>query len=294
MSLLTNLRETVFRAITLHYLQACARKHRREHPEMAIFAFDFIGHQINVFGRYEKAELNKLAEVIYTERRTETALDIGANIGNHSRFFADIFKSVHAFEPNPTILPLLQYNLRNSRNVVVHPFGASSRNGEVEALVPRFNSGGGHVAAGNPTDDEERISFDLRRLDEMPGFMNIDLIKIDIEGHELQAIDGMAQLISACSPLIAFEQNSNQIINGSTPAVERLRELGYSHFYEITTPKSRITQTLPRWLRGLLRLFESCMVSPLLNASLIHLQCFEPRNYQMVISSQKPLEDSCD
>jgi hypothetical protein len=95
------------------YNHNVARQNLKAHPQLAVFAFDHIGLRINLDGRHEKRTLdlirNYLESVISGMDRT-AALDIGANIGNHSVYFSDLFAEVYAFEPNPRTFSLLKFN----------------------------------------------------------------------------------------------------------------------------------------------------------------------------------------
>ena len=77
------------------YLECRSRQHKIVRPErIAIFAHDYIGIQINQFGIYEKDELQTLfrfLEPLFEEFQNSEALDIGANIGNHSLYFQKYF-----------------------------------------------------------------------------------------------------------------------------------------------------------------------------------------------------------
>ena len=101
------------RILVNRYNHNLARKHVRDHPQLAVLAFDHIGLCINLDGRYEKRTLdlirNYLKSVISDLERS-VALDIGANIGNHSVYFSDLFEEVFAFEPNPRTFALLRFN----------------------------------------------------------------------------------------------------------------------------------------------------------------------------------------
>jgi FkbM family methyltransferase len=291
--LLKTFREVFLRGIALHYLESRSEDYSKRFPQLAIFAFDFVGHNINAFGRYEKAELQELSEVIVRSQRRGAALDIGANIGNHSFFLASLFTTVHAFEPNESVVPLLKYNLRNKSNVVVHAFGASSDNTTLPAEVPPDNIGGGRVLSDATASDGFQTSFEVRRLDEeaeLAALGSIDFIKMDIEGHELEAINGMASLIQSHGPMIAFEQHGDQVTDGTTLVVERLRSLGYSHFYEIASPSWRVPQSLPMFLRRPLRLIEACVRDPWIRAEIRRVRRVEPRSYPMMLASRTPLQ----
>lgn len=62
----------------------------------------FIDREIYLFGRYEDRQIAHFLVAIPEDRRG-VILDIGANTGNHSVAFAQVFKTVHAFEPNPLL-----------------------------------------------------------------------------------------------------------------------------------------------------------------------------------------------
>jgi FkbM family methyltransferase len=190
------------------------------------------------------------------------------------------------------MVPLLQYNVRQHANVYIHPFGASSRDETVVAFVPAVNVGGGRIANDETNRSEEGVKFQVRRLDDVPeisALAAIDFIKIDIEGHELDAIDGMSAILKQHQPLIAFEQNTNQVHEGSTATIERLRGLGYTHLYDIRSGRSRIPRSLPRFLRLPLKFIESGFRDPFLNAEVLPISILQPREYPMLLASASAL-----
>jgi FkbM family methyltransferase len=291
MQLISNLRRILYRAAALDYLGRTSEQFEKLYPRMAIFSFDAIGHHINLFGRYENPELQALAEIVKKNRLTGCALDVGANIGNHAIFFAELFDVVHAFEPNPSILPLLTYNLRNHSNVRIHPYGASLKSAVMSAVLPPANLGGGRIAR-NIEEGGSCVEFALRSLDEvddLAGCKEVDLIKLDVEGHELEAITGAEELIKRHRPLIAIEQNADQIKGGSSPALDSLRSLGYMHFYEIRSADFRTPRWLPRLIGAPLRLIEGALFDPQGNAELRSVKTLESRSYPMLLVSWNPL-----
>ena len=89
---------------------------------MAVMAFDFIANEISIHGIYEKNEIEnvfKMLKGFESQFFEGTACDIGANVGNHSRFFANKFAKVISFEPNPTVLDLLKFNTKSYPNITV-------------------------------------------------------------------------------------------------------------------------------------------------------------------------------
>ena len=129
-------------------------------------------------------------------------LDVGANIGFITSLCS--YKSgpqgkVWAFEPNPIILARLNKNIRNNQhhNTTLYPFALSDSNKEGYLELPEtfsYNQGVAYVKNGSHSTNA--IKIDLRRLDDMvaPGAI-IDVLKIDVEGHELAVLKGARQII---------------------------------------------------------------------------------------------------
>lgn len=166
---------------------------------------EFIDYVIYTEGAYEKRFLD-LIEALLPRRRT--ALDIGANIGNHALFFSKIFSSVHAFEPNPQVIARLRRNIEANRagNISVHEFGLSS---ECAVLPFRCNDDG-NAGMGKflDTDAAGAAKLEVRRGDAVVQDCNldaIDFIKIDVEGHEISALKGLRETIEEHQPVVAFE-----------------------------------------------------------------------------------------
>ena len=93
-----SVKENIFRYIDnkiINYQRKLRKTNRAKVGQnISIFAFDDMGLRINQFGVYEGETLNLLFEYlrpIEKELFGGVALDIGANIGNHSIFFFQIF-----------------------------------------------------------------------------------------------------------------------------------------------------------------------------------------------------------
>jgi FkbM family methyltransferase len=118
--------------------------------------------------------------------REATALDLGANIGNHSLFFADHFKQVQAFEPNERTFKVLTLNAELVGNVTCHQVGLSDMAGTAHFRVNPANIGSSRVvASAAPGTSEVRLTT----LDAFTrGLADIKLIKVDVEGHDYAAL----------------------------------------------------------------------------------------------------------
>jgi FkbM family methyltransferase len=197
---------------------------------MAVFANDLIGIDINQFGIYERQDLSLLFDFLAplrSEFQAGMALDIGANIGNHSRVFAQRFAAVHAFEPNPPTLELLRFNTRGAANVAVHGHGLGDRPGTFDLVEDPANMGGSSMAAQTvPGGSVVRVR--VERLDDLDiNTSRLCFIKIDVEGFEPAVLRGAERTLREAQPLIVLEQHTREFSNGSTPSIDLLLAHGY-------------------------------------------------------------------
>ena len=161
-------------------------------------------------GVYE-AGVERIMETLLPS--AENFLDLGANIGFYSMFAVSLNPKIRviAFEPNPIVRNRLFENLIINRyltQVSVIPFGLSSIHETAEFFVPPISGSGAgslknlHIEEGTPS----RFQVELHSIDEIfSKDSEIDLIKIDIEGSEYQAILGGEELINAQQPVIVIE-----------------------------------------------------------------------------------------
>ena len=215
---------------------------RRNRP-LAIFANDYIGIHINQFGLFEHEELGDLFEYlspIHSEFRDGMALDVGANIGNHSLFFSDYFLTVHAYEPSPRTFELLKINTTLIPNIEVHPIGLGNVKGEFELTHDVLNPGLSSMKSDNSV-NAASIKVHVEKLDGLwlSHAPKICLIKIDVEGFEANVLSGGYKIISQCQPLIILEQHESEFSNGSSPSIGLLSELGYKFSWKYKRKPSK-------------------------------------------------------
>jgi FkbM family methyltransferase len=232
---------------------------RTGYPQVAIFAFDYIGHEINLSGRYEKGELDTTLQFLREEGRVAgIAVDVGANIGNHSLFFADHYERVVALEPNPRVFELLSINAKLKHNIEPLGIAASDTGGPATLRFEPGNWGAGQLVEGGEG-PAESFSIVTKRLDDLEQITSrkVGLLKIDVEGHELRALKGGTGILARSRPVVLFEQHASDISRGSSEVIDWLRRNGYERFFEV-----RSFPGLPKaWLfpgrkavNGLLRL----------------------------------------
>ena len=68
------------------------------------------------------------------------------------------------------------------------------------------------------------------------------MIKIDVEGNELNVLKGMKGTIQKSSPIILFETQKKEIFNGTSAVINYLKSIEYNKFYSIENyPNTKVT-----------------------------------------------------
>jgi len=236
----TSLLEKASTRLLRKSLERRSRRHLQKHPiPMAVLAFDFIGNEIATNGLYELSELECIFEILKnfeSNFKDGTACDIGANIGNHTRYFANKFKKVVAFEPNKLLTEILKFNIASYDNIEISQFALGDFQGRATLVGERINLGGMSISPERKLQhkkfsDEDIFGTEIQvtTLDSMQGILeNLQFMKIDVEGFEYSVLSGANQMIRSFKPVIAFEQWPTDFVNSNSQAINLLREMGYS------------------------------------------------------------------
>ena len=85
----------------------------------------------------------------------------------------------------------------------------------------------------------------------------INLLSIDVEGHEFAVLHGAVMTLKESSPLILFEINIGEVENGSTKAKEFLHSNDYTYFYDLKdiSPFANTSARLSKFINALSVLF---------------------------------------
>ena len=134
-------------------------------------------------------------------------LDVGGNFGQMAVLFSKIAGHVHVFEAEPFIYTTLVKNLseNNCNNVTAHQVAVWHETG-LDLFYPkadfnRFDSWGSYGIDPTAMDGQPIKSITIDSLN-LP---KVDLIKIDIQGSDLNAMKGAVNTISKFKPTIIFE-----------------------------------------------------------------------------------------
>lgn len=255
--------------------------HAQGFPTQIGYINDYIGISISVEGIYEVEELDVIFDFLSKSNydfTKKSALDIGANIGNHSLYFSKIFKTVHSFEPNPNTFDVLGFNTKNFNNIKKYNFGFSNFTGLAEISENPLNIGGSTVYLSADKKLEGLIYRDIK-LTKLDGLNeeilnSVALVKIDVEGHEYEVLKGGERFFRNTKPIILFEQYKEEFEGGKSNTIETLRSYGYKF---IVIEKS-YSSGMPIALRFLLRFLISD------RTYLKVKETIEPNFYNMIVA----------
>ena len=161
--------------------------------------------ELSIFRSYEPFETALLTDAIKPGMRIA---DIGANIGYYSLLFSKLTGDtgfVFAFEPDPANFALLQKNLaQNGReNVIAFNRGASSQSGN--SFLYLSNENLGDHQAYDAGEGRHKIDIAMVRVDEVVE-APLHLVKMDIQGFEFHALQGLPKIIQASPDLIILTE----------------------------------------------------------------------------------------
>jgi len=186
-------------------------------------------------GSFEETEVNIFREKLETGM---TVIDIGANIGYYTIIAGKrigVNGKVFAFEPEENNFSLLSRNisLNKLNNVTVFKVALTDKSGEKSLYLDNDNKGH-HSLSSQKSKTEKSVLVRTDTLDnilEKYGSPKIDLIKMDIEGAEFLALEGMVKILAMNPELILFTEFYPQAIRrlGRSPLqfLKNLVELGF-------------------------------------------------------------------
>lgn len=190
---------------------------------MHLFEHEAVSETIRREGDFYEHEL--LDELAHLHPHQRVILDVGANIGNHSVFWASFVdhRAIHAFEPVPALYQMLRRNV-GWLGVDTHRLALSDHAGELRMTVDTQNMGRSHV------DEEGGLVVPAMWLDNV-ALKDVSLIKIDVEGHQAQVLRGAQRTLEQWHPLLLVEDGEDVV--GAT-----LRDMGLPYVLTHSWPGS--------------------------------------------------------
>ena len=152
---------------------------------------------------YESTELETISRFFHPG---STFVDIGANVGNHTVYVARFLSplNVIVIEPNPSTFAIIKANIALNQlsgcvDVSHLGIGLSNTSARAVAMTPAGNLGGTRL------EFSENGSLHVVPGDEILSGHRVDFLKIDVEGMEIDVLDGLKRTIAKQRPRIFIE-----------------------------------------------------------------------------------------
>ncbi len=216
------------------------------HGQMVVLSHDtYISRSLIEYGEWTESEFEIMAQAL---RPGDHVIDVGANIGALTLAFAAKVGSdgkvpaghVFAFEPQPRLFQLLATNcvLNNATNARLFNAGCGAAAGSLRISEIPYEADVNYgalsldtlaQAAGAASAPATR-EVQILRLDDVYDRETLKLIKIDVEGMELEVMKGAQRLLTTMRPLLYVE---NEFPEKSPALIEALRDLGYEAWWHV-------------------------------------------------------------
>ncbi len=152
-------------------------------------------------------------------REGDVVFDVGANIGVTTCALSAAAGSgtVYSFEPGPETYALLTQTIATNglSNVRAQQLALAATAGTLDFLANPVSGSASHLAPASRALGGSNLQVQVRTLDEFAasnGLNRIDLIKIDVEGFELDVLQGAAAILATRQSKVFLEFNSYTLI----------------------------------------------------------------------------------
>lgn len=186
----------------------------------------YVGNAILKYGEYSELEFALLRQLLV---RPGKVVEIGANIGAHTVALAKLAaaRELVAFEPQRVVFQNLCANLSlcGIRNARAWPWACGERSETLYFPQPDYAVTGNF---GGISLHEERGAADIAvpcvRLQDVLQAGPVALLKVDVEGMELEALKGAAEILTSSRPVLYLE---NDRVEKSPALIAWLQQQNY-------------------------------------------------------------------
>lgn len=289
---------TVIAAILWRLLNYSHRSFKKQNlPRLWCLPSDFLGKHIICNGVFERETMEYVARVLDicapVSKTQSVFLDIGANVGNHTCFFAHRFALTIAVEPSSVVASILRSNvlLNDLWSKVTVMEAAFS---EYSGTAMHYNATNDNLA-GSSLDNTRKdtksaigkevsvITGDEAVFRTVPSGAVIAFVKIDVEGHEYSVIQGLVETLRRDQPVLVFEADAGP---SGQKCLDLLRQIGYCKFIEIVGDADSEKPAFVRFARRMISGTRTIEVREIAKA--------EPRYYEAILALPRHLANRVD
>jgi FkbM family methyltransferase len=176
-------------------------------------------------------------ELLYLDRivpEGAVTVDVGANCGLYTRKLARLSRQVYAFEPSREMADLLRRT--SAANVSVHEVALSDQAGNAELFIPQNDHEAVHglaslePAVGASNKKVVSVNVPTARLDAIV-HQEVAFVKIDVEGHELNVLNGAVELLKHSQPVFLVEAEDRHREQATRSLFEFFEDRSYRGFF---------------------------------------------------------------
>lgn len=197
---------------------------------------DPIGACLAYYGEWAQQEMD-LFDSILSE--SSNVIDVGANIGTHTVFFSKRCPrgSVVSIEPQLFISQILNTNILINGCYNVIPLraacGSSNEEKRMVNINPFVSNKVNYGEFKVNSEAEKGMITECIKIDNLLKLgVDFDLIKVDVEGMEVDVIKGASKLIAKHKPALYLEFNSR---TGNDDLILQLQSMGYNVYWHVYT-----------------------------------------------------------
>lgn len=189
-----------------------------------------IGRELYFYGKFEKEELEICQKFINED---STVIDIGANIGIHSVFFANLAPKgmILSIEPQTTIYPILLHNIKKYNNIIPLNIAVDKNLNISQFFIAEDNAYSSlkDTKRKKIVNNQKTICLPIDLIIDI--FKKVDFVKIDVEGFETNVVLSMRKLLERDKPVVFVEiyrgLNSNP---DPQSTIDILIDMGYQAY----------------------------------------------------------------
>lgn len=188
---------------------------------------DFIQRNIVRSGSFYEIRQLEMLRTSNTVAANSIIYDVGANIGNHSLYFAKTFrpKKMISIEPQKQALNLLLQNMElnglDTQGVINCMLGSAEGMGDLKSYFP--TNLGATAFRESANGEVPMRTLDAVLKSESDG--KVDFVKIDVEGMHVEVLSGAKKMLTEARPSIWIELR--EFKDEFTSAMEILSGYGY-------------------------------------------------------------------
>jgi len=175
------------------------------------------------------------------------SVDVGVYRGVYSYQLSLMSKHVHSFEPNPLLFSYLEKNFKKIvKNITLYNIALSDEAVETDLKIPKrfqtlnkdnyeekYKLGCATIHKKNILSNEKFITYKVKtaKLDDILIDNKIGFIKIDVEGHEKNVLNGSINLIKKHKPNLLIEIEERHSKEKVEDTISFINNLGYKSYF---------------------------------------------------------------